>query len=72
MTKSILDYTRENMLINLQNKIEIKKFNKFKKLVLRRKNKEPIAHITKKKEFWRYNFKVNNLLFYWGSYKINK
>ena len=60
LLSNVLNYTRENMLINLQNKIEIKKFNKFKKLVLRRKNKEPIAHITKKKEFWRYNFKVNN------------
>ncbi len=60
LLSNVLNYTRENILINLQNKIEIKKFNKFKKLVLRRKNKEPIAHITKKKEFWRYNFKVNN------------
>ena len=60
LLSNVLNYTRENILINLQNKIEKKKFNKFKKLVLRRKNKEPIAHITKKKEFWRYNFKVNN------------
>ena len=49
LLSNVLNYTRENILINLQNKIEKKKFNKFKKLVLRRKNKEPIAHITKKK-----------------------
>ena len=54
-----LNSTREEILINLNKIIEKNKFEKFKKLILRRKNKEPIAYILKKKEFWRYNFKVN-------------
>ncbi len=60
LLSNVLNHTRDRLLINLQNKISIKKFNIFKKLVLRRKNKEPIAYITKEKDFWRYGFKVNN------------
>ncbi len=54
-----LNLSRERLLINLSNNLETANFNKFKKLVLRRKKKEPIAYIFKNKEFWKYNFKVN-------------
>ncbi len=54
-----LNYTRQEILINLNKIIEKKKFEKFKGLILRRKNKEPIAYILKKKEFWKHNFIVN-------------
>jgi len=59
LLSNVLNSTREKLLINLDNKIKKKKFEEFKKLVLRRKNKEPIAYILKTKEFWKYNFKVN-------------
>ncbi len=35
-----------------------KNFYNFKKLILRRKNNEPIAYILNNKEFWKFNFKV--------------
>ena len=54
-----LKITREKVLINLEKKIEKKQFNKYKKLLSRRKKKEPIAYIFKNKEFWKYNFFVN-------------
>ena len=54
-----LNLSRERLLINLSNNLETSNFNKFKKLVLRRKKKEPIAYIFKNREFWKYNFKVN-------------
>ena len=54
-----LNFTREKLLINLNKKIEKTNLIKFTKLVSRRINKEPIAYILKKKEFWRYNFQVN-------------
>ena len=60
LLSKVLNYSREYLLINSNNKIEKKKFNKYKKLVFRRKNFEPIAYILNKKEFWKYNFKVNN------------
>ncbi len=54
-----LNSSREKILINLNKKIDNKSFKKYKKLILRRKNKEPIAYITKKKEFWKNKFFVN-------------
>ena len=59
LLSKVLNLTRDKILINLKNKINEKNFNKFKKLLTRRRNNEPIAYIFKKKEFWRYEFKVN-------------
>ena len=56
---SVLNKTRENILTNLNSKLEKKEFYKFKKLLIRRKHKEPIAYIFKKKEFWKQSFFVN-------------
>ena len=56
----VVNKTREELLTNLDNLLEPKKLKKFKKLLLRRKKKEPIAYIFKKKNFWRYSFYVNN------------
>ena len=55
-----LNSTREEILINLKTQINQKKLLYFKKLINRRKLNEPIAHILKRKEFWKYNFFVNN------------
>ncbi len=55
-----LNKTREFVLINLHNTLEPKYFIKFKKLLLRRKQKEPLAYIFKQKEFWKHRFYVNN------------
>ena len=59
LLSKVLNLSRERLLINLSNNLETANFNKYKKLVLRRKKKEPIAYIFKNKEFWKYNFKVN-------------
>ena len=53
-----INSSRENLLINLNDRINKKNLIEFKKLIYRRKKNEPIAYITKNKEFWRYNFKV--------------
>ena len=55
----VLNKTREEILINLKDKLEAYKFNKFKKLLIRRKQNEPLAYIFRRKEFWKYNFFVN-------------
>ena len=54
-----INSTREMLLINLNNKIKKNNFETYKKLILRRKNNEPIAYILKKKEFWKYTFRVS-------------
>ena len=55
----VLNLTREELLINLNKKIQKKIFIKYKKLIKRRAKKEPIAYLLKKKEFWKYRFYVN-------------
>jgi len=59
LLSKVLNKTREELLINLNKKIEPKKINDFYKLVDRRSLKEPIAYILEKKEFWSKNFLVN-------------
>ena len=54
-----LNLTREKILINQKKKIKKEDFDAYKNLLDRRKNNEPIAYITKKKEFWRYSFIVS-------------
>ncbi len=55
----VLNSSREELLINLDKKLDRKNFKKYKNLILRRKKNEPIAHIFQNKEFWKYNFVVN-------------
>ena len=50
---------REKILINLEKKIDDKKFEKYKKLIQRRIRNEPVAYILKKKEFWKNTFFIN-------------
>ena len=59
LLSKVLDIRREDLLINLHKKIEKKKFKNYKKLLNKRKNKEPIAYILKKKEFWKLDFYVD-------------
>ena len=56
----VLNLSREQILINLNQNINKNSFIKFKKLLSRREKREPIAYIIKKKEFWKNNFYVNN------------
>ena len=60
LLSNVLKKTREELLINLSQKIEPRKITNFNRLIERRSLKEPIAYILKKKEFWSKNFLVNN------------
>ena len=55
----VLNLTREKLLTNLDKKLDLKNFKIFKDLIYRRKKNEPLAQIFQKKEFWRYNFFIN-------------
>ncbi len=57
---SVVNSTREKLLISLKKKIKSKNCAMYKKLIHRRQNNEPIAYILKNKEFWKYKFFVNN------------
>ena len=54
-----LNKSRENILINLKEKINEKNISKYKKYINRRIKNEPIAYILEEKEFWSKKFKVN-------------
>ena len=55
-----LNKTREEILTNIEQKIDKKKVLLFKKYLQRRSKNEPIAYILGKKEFWSSTFYVNN------------
>lgn len=54
-----LKISREKLILNLDQKISILSFNNFLSKIKRRKENEPIAYITRKKEFWKNEFYVN-------------
>ena len=54
-----LRVNKKNVLLNLKKEIPIKNLDYFKFLVNQRMNKKPIAYILRKKEFWKYDFYVN-------------
>ena len=55
----VLNKSREEILINLDNKIDKKKISIFEGYLYRRSKNEPIAYILEEKEFWSKKFKVN-------------
>tara|TARA_B100000965_G_scaffold261573_1_gene220627 strand:- start:439 stop:1281 length:843 start_codon:yes stop_codon:yes gene_type:complete len=59
LLSKVLNRTREDLLINLEQKVSPKEISKFESLLDRRSLKEPIAYILKEKEFWSKNFIVN-------------
>ena len=54
-----LNKSREDILINLDEKINEKDIFKYKNYIDRRIKNEPIAYILEEKEFWSKKFKVN-------------
>ena len=55
----VLSKKRENLLTQLDKKIDQKSIDKFYKLISRRLFYEPIAYILKEKEFWSKTFEVD-------------
>ena len=55
----VLNSTREEILVNLNKKIKKENFKYYKSLIQRRIKREPIAHILKKKDFWKSKFYVD-------------
>jgi len=56
---SVLKKNRDHLILNLSDKIDDDKINIFNQLVERRKKREPIAYILKKKDFWKSTFYVD-------------
>ena len=59
MSKAI-NKDKKYIILNLNKKIKKKEFNYFYTLIHQRIKSKPIAQIIKKKDFWKYEFIVNN------------
>ncbi|MFL2886481.1 MAG: peptide chain release factor N(5)-glutamine methyltransferase [Candidatus Pelagibacter sp.] len=59
MLSKVLNKTREEILINLNNKINKKQKNEFIFYLNKRKKKTPISYILGFKHFWRFKFYLN-------------
>lgn len=60
LLSSVIKKDRLFSALNGRTEINKKNISKYLKLVKRRKKKEPIAYILKKKEFWKSSFFVND------------
>jgi len=60
LLSKILNKKREEVLINLNQKISKRDFSKYKNYIKRRSQKEPIAYILEEKEFWNKSFFVSS------------
>tara|TARA_B100001093_G_scaffold7520_1_gene7340 strand:+ start:549 stop:1397 length:849 start_codon:yes stop_codon:yes gene_type:complete len=56
---NVINKSREYILLNSNHKISKKDFNDFQNLVNQRSKGKPIAYLTNKKFFWKYEFLVN-------------
>ena len=54
-----LNISREELILNLNKKIKPKDYKKFQNNIGRRKAKEPVAYIMRKKEFWKNEFYIS-------------
>ena len=59
LLSSSLKLPREQILLNLEKKLNSSQIVNFEKLINRRKKKEPVSQIIKKKYFWNSEFIVN-------------
>mgnify|MGYP001409286625 CR=1 FL=1 len=60
LLSKVLSKKREEILINLEQKICQNNLSIYKELIIRRSQNEPIAYIFEEKEFWSKNFFVNS------------
>ena len=59
LLSSLLKRQRESLLVDLNKELSKEIIENYRNLIIRRSNKEPIAYILKKKEFWSKDFIVN-------------
>ena len=59
LMSKVMNNSREFVILNSKKKIKKNNYNYFKKLVYERSKGKPIAYITGKKYFWKYEFEIN-------------
>ena len=56
---NVINKSREFIILNLDKNIDKKDFDNFQNMVSKRKKGHPLAYLTNKKFFWKYEFFVN-------------
>ena len=56
---NVINKSREYILLNFNKNINKEDFDNFQNLVTQRSKGKPIAYLTNKKVFWKYEFFVN-------------
>ncbi len=59
LMSEVIKKDRKFIILNLKHEIEKNSFSYFKSLVNKRSRGKPIAYITGKKSFWKYEFEIN-------------
>ena len=60
LISKVINKSREYIILNLHKKINKDDYLNFQKLVAERSKGKPLAYLTGKKYFWKYEFVVNN------------
>ena len=60
LASTIINKSREHFLLNQKKKLTKNEFDKFNKLLKKRNNRQPLAQIINKKEFWKKNLYIDN------------
>ena len=60
LASETINKSREHFLLNEKKKFTKKEFNKFNKLLKKRNNRQPLAQIINKKEFWKKNLYIDD------------
>ena len=58
MTK-VIQKDKKYIILNANKILDKKKINNYKKLIKSRSSGKPIAYLTGKKSFWKYEFKIS-------------
>ena len=60
LMSKVLNEDRINVLLNSERLISNQNYKNFRKLISNRLQYMPVAYLTGKKSFWKYEFEINN------------
>ena len=58
LMSKVIKKNRTDIILNSKTELSQKNYNLYENLIIQRSKQKPIAHLTGKKEFWKYEFSV--------------
>ena len=59
LLSDVINKSREYIILNSNQNIDSKEYNHFEKMINQRSKGKPTAYLIKKKNFWKYEFEIN-------------